>query len=231
MPVAASLRRPPLVAAIAERLRAAYRDVAWLPPERRLATELGVSRAALREAIKRLENEGLLESRHGIGVRVINDPGAPLQQVLLRELPAPAARIRQFAAVRVLVEPEIARLAALHATATERRHLAAAQARLAATTDLAEAVRADLDFHRGLARSARNRVLELMLGSIASLEEQARRVTLQRVGLTAAHAQHQRVLDAVIARDPGAAHAAMLDHVRAAQAGAPVNHPASAPSP
>lgn len=211
------LRRPPLAQSIGDHLMAHYGNVDWLPPERRLADELGVSRSSLREAIKQLENQGLLESRHGIGVRVTQNFSAPLSKVLEHAVPAPSERIRQFAAVRVLVEPEIARLAALQAKRTDIKKLTQCQAQLKGAKDMAIAVAADLEFHRRLAAIAANQVLALMLASIAELEEQARLISLRRVGLNNAHEQHQSVLDAIVAQDATAARDAMLHHVQAAQ--------------
>ncbi len=216
-----SLRRAPLVDMICERLLSTYRQAEWLPPERTLATELGISRSSLREAIKRLENQGLLESRHGVGVRVTNNPKSPLAQTLLHVLPSPSERIRQFAAVRVLLEPEIAALAAQHVSSADVDALTICQHQLHAAATVDDAVSADLEFHRLLATIAGNQVLALMLSSIAHLAAEARRVSLQRVGLPHAFAQHQRVLDAVAARDPEAARDAMLAHVEAAQSAPP----------
>lgn len=211
------LRRPPLAQSIGEHLLAHFGNVDWLPPERRLANELGVSRSALREAIKQLENQGLLECRHGIGVRVTRNFSAPLRKVLEHAVPAPSERIRQFAAVRVLVEPEIARLAALQAKPADIARLHLSQTQLKDAKNMADAVAADLEFHRHFAAIAGNQVLALMLASIAELEEQARLVSLRRVGLPDAHAQHQQVLDAIEAQDATAARDAMLQHVQAAQ--------------
>jgi len=211
------LQRTPLPEAIARHLLAEYSTAEWLPPERQLATDLGVSRSALREAIKRLENQGLLESRHGVGVRVTRNFNAPMRQLLQHALPSPSARIRQFAAVRVLLEPEIARLAALQAKRADIDQLQLCQDQLQRATDLDAAVAADLEFHRHLAVTGGNLVLALMLSSIAELEEQARLISLRRVGLTNAYAQHQRILDAVAVGDATAARDAMLFHVQAAQ--------------
>ncbi|MCF3650444.1 FadR/GntR family transcriptional regulator [Synoicihabitans lomoniglobus] len=211
------LQRTPLPEAIARHLLDEFGTAEWLPPERQLAADLGVSRAALREAIKRLENQGLLESRHGVGVRVTRNFNAPLGQLLTHAVPSPSARIRQFAAVRVLVEPEIARLAALRAKPADLARLRQSQEQLKHAADLNAAVAADLEFHRHLATIGGNQVLALMLASIADLEEQARLVSLRRVGLPDAHAQHQQVLDAVAVGDAEAARDAMLRHVSAAQ--------------
>ena len=94
----AILRRGPLVDAICERLSRQYRSVPWLPPERALSARLGVSRSALREAVQRMEIQGLLEVKHGVGVRVVNKPQAPVGATLARELPDLTERLRQFAA-------------------------------------------------------------------------------------------------------------------------------------
>jgi len=213
-----SLKRSPVVADICARLLEAHRGVEWLPGERTLSADLGVSRTSLREAIQRLEIQGLLEVRHGIGVRVINNPQLPVRATLLRELPDFDQRLRQFSEVRVLLEPEIARRAAERMTDEERERLASLQEQMrAAGDDTDEAVRADLDFHRFLAEVAGNRVLALMLASIADLEEEARRITLVRVGLVAAYEQHRRIALAVVAGDGEAAYAAMAAHVIAAQ--------------
>lgn len=213
-----SLRRAPLVESICERLLADHRQSDWLPPERQLAVELGVSRPALREAIKRLENQGLLAARHGVGVQVVDQPEAPIQAVLERALPSPTERIRQFTAARQLVEPELAALAAIRLTKGPGDRLASIHDRFCAAADLDAALVADLEFHRALASLSGNRVLELMIASMAPLETDSRRVTLGQVGLAQARRQHGRILAAVLARDPDTARRAMETHLRAAAA-------------
>ncbi|MBL9208316.1 MAG: FadR family transcriptional regulator [Opitutaceae bacterium] len=211
-----SLRRAPLVTEICDRLLREHRAVEWLPGERTLSARLGVSRSALREAVQRLEIQGLLEVRHGVGVRVINNPQAPVQATLLRELPDFAERLRQFSEVRLLVEPEIARCAAERGSPEDRRRLQEVHARLGDATDVNHAVQADLDFHRTLADMAGNRILALMLGSIAELEEESRRITLMGVGIGAAFSQHERIAQAVVTGDGPSAREAMVEHVTAA---------------
>lgn len=212
------LHRPSLVEAICERLLNDHRGTTWLPPERKLALDLGVSRPALREAIKRLENQGLLAARHGVGVEIVDEPHVPIQGVLERALPAPAERIRQFTAARLIVEPPLARLAATRAKRDDRSAWQAAHRRLLDSADLAAAVEADLEFHRAIARAAGNQVLALMLASMSRLEAESRHVTLGRVGLEEARAQHQSILDALLARDADAAESAMRHHLDAAEA-------------
>jgi len=211
------LRRSPLVEAICARLLDQHRATEWLPGERTLSARMGVSRSALREAVQRLEIQGLLEVKHGVGVRVVNNPQVPVRATLLRELPDFGERLRQFSEVRLLIEPEIARRAAERATPDQRAGLRAVHSRLGSASNVESAVRADLDFHRLLAEIAGNRVLALMVGSIAGLEEETRQITLMRVGLAEAFAQHEQVVVAVETGDREAAHAAMLAHVTAAR--------------
>lgn len=212
------IKRVPVVAGICERLVLQFRENEWLPAERDLSQQLGVSRTALREAIQRLEIQGLLEVKHGIGVRVVDNPSAPVRATLLRTLPDFDQRLRQFAEARVLIEPELARRAAGNITDADAQRL---RSLLTSMEDAGEqveaAVRADLEFHRCIAELAGNRVLALMIGSMAELEEEARRITLARVGFAAARLQHQRIVEAIVAGDERAAHTAMLAHVLAAQ--------------
>lgn len=210
-------KRIPVVAEVAHRLLASYREAEWLPAERVLSEQLGVSRSTLREAVKRLEIQGLLEVRHGVGVRVIDQPHAPVGATLLRELPDADERMRQFSEARILLEPEIAARAAERITPAQILELRSVHDRLGGASDYDEAVDADLAFHRLLAALAGNRVLSLMLASIGSVEEESRRVTLQRVGLAQALAQHERVLEAVCRQDVEGARRAMLEHVTAAR--------------
>lgn len=212
-----SLRRTPLVDTICAHLQAKHGESEWLPPERELAGSLGVSRPALREAIKRLEMQGLLASRHGVGVQVIDRPHAPVQAALERLLPSSAERLRQFTAARRVIEPELAALAAAHARPADLRALRAAHERFTAGGASAdEAVAADLDFHRAIGRASGNRVLALMIASMAPLEADSRRTTLGRVGRPTAGRQHARILDAIAAGDTSGARAAMLAHLDAA---------------
>lgn len=216
-----SLRRPPLVESVCTLLREKHRKAEWLPPERQLAITLGVSRPVLREAIKRLENQGLLASRHGVGVQVVDQPHVPVGAALERALPSPTERIRQFTAARRVVEPELARLAATRAKSREIQRLQAAQSQLADCRDFEGAVIADLEFHRSIAEASGNQVLALMIASMAALEATSRRVTLERVGLRPAWEQHQSIVDAIAAHDPDQAEAAMRAHLDAAHATLP----------
>lgn len=178
-----------------------------------MAERLGVSRTVLREATKRLELQGLLEIRHGSGIRAVNRLHKPLSgslSILLPELPE---RLRQLSEARAAIEPEIARQAALKAKASDVKQLRSIHERLLAAETHDEAVEADIDFHRTLARIAGNEIMKLMLESLADLGRESRRVTIGNVGRQRAIDHHAAILNAVTAHDATAAAKAMKHHM------------------
>ena len=209
---------PSLVEQVCSRLARQLRDEVdsgddRLPPERLMAERLGVSRTVLREATKRLELQGLLEIRHGSGIRAVNRLHKPLSgslSILLPELPE---RLRQLSEARAAIEPEIARQAALKAKASDVKQLRSIHERLLAAETHDEAVEADIDFHRTLARIAGNEIMKLMLESLADLGRESRRVTIGNVGRQRAIDHHAAILNAVTAHDATAAAKAMKHHM------------------
>lgn len=209
---------PSLVEQVCTRLARQLRDEVdsgdgKLPPERLMAERLGVSRTVLREATKRLELQGLLEIRHGSGIRAVNRLHKPLSSSLSILLPELQERLRQLSEARVAIEPEIARQAALKAKASDVKQLRGIHERLLAAETHAEAVEADIDFHRTLARIAGNEILKLMLESLADLGRESRRVTIGNVGRQRAIDHHAAILDAVVAHDANAAAKTMKHHM------------------
>jgi GntR family transcriptional regulator len=79
------VQRPPLAAQAASIIRRAIEDERWpvgdrLPGEPQLATELGISRATLRDAIRMLVSDGLLDRRHGVGTFVLRVPTPTIER-------------------------------------------------------------------------------------------------------------------------------------------------------
>ena len=189
---------------------------ALLPAERSLAQQFGVSRVVVREAARKLEQRGLVSIRHGIGVVVTNNPALPVQHTLERLLPGDRERLRQCAQARLLIEPELAAAAAVRATPAGLKKLRAHCAALAEATDIAHAAALDIAFHDLIADLAGNKVLAVMLRSVAQLGRLSREVTLKRFGVGRAAGYHGRILAAIAAADPAAARQAMKRHLVAA---------------
>src|SRR5579859_4355719 len=110
-------------------LRGEYAVGDKLPPERKLAEELGVNRASLREAIKALEHLGLVKTRQGDGTRVLDfmqTAGIELVSHLIPGEGAPDVEIiRDVLEFRRWFGRECARLAAERATPEDLRRLEA----------------------------------------------------------------------------------------------------------
>ncbi|QAY58546.1 FadR family transcriptional regulator [Microbacterium protaetiae] len=206
------LARPaPLAEQAADALRARIAEGEWplggrLPGETTLATELGVGRSTVREALRQLAGRGIVESRQGAGVfvRALSAPD-DWDQVLRR------ADIISVLEARVAIEAEAATLAAARRTPIElraMRRLLEARDGLAGT-DIAAYVEADALFHRAIVAAAHNEVLlQLFDGFVPRM----RRAMVDMLGLKRTHADaasdrevHAGIIEAIAARDAAAA--------------------------
>jgi GntR family transcriptional regulator, transcriptional repressor for pyruvate dehydrogenase complex len=194
----------------------AFTKDGWLPAERELAERLGVSRPVVREATKRLELQGLLEIRHGVGIKVVDKLHKPLNGSVALLIPDTADRLRQLTEARLLIEPGLARMAAERVTNAHLRSLRQNQVRLAAAETYEQSIEADLEFHRLIALAAGNEICTLLLDSLAELGRESRKTTLSAVGNAVAVAHHSQILAAIEARQPERASAAMKMHLEAA---------------
>jgi len=188
----------------------------FLPAERILAAQLGVSRVVVREAAKVLEQQGWVFIRHGVGIEVTNNPALPVKKTIERILPEDRERLRQCAQSRLLIEPELAALAAVKASASLIKKLQAINKQLTNTEDIATAVDLDLAFHEAISTTANNQVLGLMLESVASIGRLSRAVTIEKVGARKAAIQHQKILTAISSGSPASARSAMKAHLQSA---------------
>ena len=187
----------------------------WLPPERQLAETLQVSRQVVREATKRLELQGLLEVHHGVGTKVVDRLHAPLNRSFELLMPDEADRLGKLTEMRAMLEPQLAALAATRASPADIRAMKQAQAKIAAATTQEEAVLADMEFHRALAKAAGNPIADLMLESLAELGKASRALTIGTVGKGPAYEHHAAILEAIEKHQPEAAAKAMTTHLRA----------------
>jgi DNA-binding FadR family transcriptional regulator len=194
-----------------------------LPAERDLARQLGVSRPSVREALIALEVEGWVEVRIGSGIYV---------QPRERRSPAQAPRNGhgtvtdwgplEVMRARELVEPEVAALAARHARKAQVTAIADALDRMRdeVAADV-EPTGGDEAFHEAVAQACGNEVL----GDTVRGYWGARHGPLfERLGdyfenpasWAAALVEHAAVLEAIRARDPDSARAAMRQHLKKA---------------
>ncbi len=188
----------------------AYRPGDRLPPERELAAELGVNRTTLREALKRLEQLGLLSIRHGDGTRVLdiysNARIELLGGLLLSQAAANPRLIVDLFEAREVVGLELARRAALRRSNEDLEKLRLLLAQLNEAREVPEVQMLELEFFYALAQASSNIFYLFLINSI-------RPVYVEFRDLYAATAQDSRkvrrlqeeVVDAVERGDEGAA--------------------------
>ena len=220
------VRQVPLVLQVSERFRAQIESGAWprgsrIPGENQLASELGVSRGTVREALRSLSLTGLLEPRVGDGtyVRATNE----ISGVLARD--ELSASLTHVLDARAGIEAAAARLAAQHADPANLRPLSdALEARAAALAagDLDAFVAVDADFHRGVVVASGNPLLLRLYDALAEVLAESIRETATIPEDHRILDAHGDVLEAIRAGDPEAASQAsyaLIESVKVAGSG------------
>jgi len=213
------LTQPPLVNQAVDQLRTFILEKRLgadgvLPSEGDLALMLGVSRTVLREAMKHLQAQGLVEVSQGRRARIKPaDPAAAIESLdaMLRRTDG---SLRHLIEARRPLESEIAALAAQRAGPDHLQRAAQALRDLESAPSLEARVDADVRFHRVLAEATGNPVFLLLLDTLAGLLRASRRESIGKHGPRAAVEGHRLILEAVSRRDPAAARESMLAHMR-----------------
>lgn len=193
--------------------RGDYRPGQRIPSERELAEEHKVSRPTIREALIALEVTGLVWSRHGSGIFVVDNPPA---DTLMLSLDIGAFELTE---ARRLFEGETAALAAVSISDEDIARLETLVADMERENqEHVSGEHADREFHVVIARATQNSAIVGVVESLwdaryssplcAHMLERARSVGVQpRID------EHLDILQALRARDPVAARAAMRDHL------------------
>src|SRR5580700_3502369 len=187
-----------------------------LPAERELAIRFGVSRTAVREAVKALREKGLVEAYSGRGTFITDGTSQAVRQSfdLMVKIGQPEGST-DLAEVRSILEPEIAALAAERASEADRATLReAVDVMDRALKDADAYIEADLDFHLALAEAAANPLILSLIDSIVGLlREQRLRIFRVEGGPERGQVHHKRILGAMEKRDANRARAAMKAHL------------------
>ena len=187
-----------------------------LPAERDLAQRFGVSRTAVREAVKALREKGLVEAYSGKGTFITDGTTQAVRQSLdLMVKIGQSEGSAHLAEVRAILEPEIAALAATRIQESELITMREAVSVMdGAGQDPDAFIEADLDFHLALAEGAANPLILSLLDSIVGLlREQRLRIFRVPGGPERGQLHHKRILEAVEKHDPENARRAMRAHL------------------
>src|SRR3954468_22114606 len=188
------------------------------PSELEISGEFGVSRVVARETLKILASLDIVDVAQGR--RVVVRPRAEwdyLSPLLIEWLPTESVEelLQELHQMRVLLEPELAAMAAVSITDETLARLGNEIERMSALEADPEAyLEVDHEFHMEICRAADNRILDRIMYSARWLGTARRRVTNEApAGLHRATAQHTEIYEALVARDPAAARAAMRRHL------------------
>jgi DNA-binding FadR family transcriptional regulator len=224
-PLALTLERAPrrtLAETVAQRLLDAVRSQppgTRMPSERALAEQLDVGRSTIREALNALATLGVLDIRHGRGVFVASSEpagwsGSAIVPALIK------AETNALLEARLVIQPEVVRLAAERRTDADLRALEEvldAQRRLSELADFTRATKTGAEFDIRLAEAGRN---EVLTGMIRSLFQRMLERTPRLYELHAGFgrwdvAEHEGIYAAVRDADGELAACRMRDHVLA----------------
>jgi DNA-binding FadR family transcriptional regulator len=191
-----------------------------LPTERQLATSFGASRTTVRKALTRLEASRLVERRAGSGTYVSYGAGANGHDIAERTSPL------ELIEVRAAVEPQIARLAVLHASARDLDKLQELIRELQAAEQEANAERysaADEQFHLAVASCTSNPLLIWLYEKINrirthSLWAEMRQKIITPENMRIYNEQHAAIVRAIQRRDAAVAADVMAQHMEKARA-------------
>jgi GntR family transcriptional repressor for pyruvate dehydrogenase complex len=187
-----------------------------LPAERELALRFGVSRTAVREAVKALREKGLVEAYSGRGTFITDGTTHAVRQSLdlMVKIGQPEGS-SHLAEVRAILEPEIAALAATRIQESELATMRDAVVIMDRSgQDPDSYIEADLDFHLALAEGAANPLILSLLDSIVGLlREQRLRIFRVPGGPDRGQVHHKRILEAVERHDAEKAREAMRAHL------------------
>ena len=187
-----------------------------LPAERDLAQRLGVSRTAVREAVKALREKGLVEAYSGRGTFITDGTSQAARQSFdLMVKIGQQEGAPHLAELRLILEPGIAALAAARIQEPELVAMREAVAVMdRAQRDPGAFIEADLDFHLALAEAAANPLILSLIDSIVGLlREQRIKIFNVEGGPQRGQLHHKRILEAVERRDPEMARSAMRAHL------------------
>jgi GntR family transcriptional regulator, transcriptional repressor for pyruvate dehydrogenase complex len=189
-----------------------------LPSERDLSEQFAVSRTIIRESLRVLQAKGLIDVRSGRSAVVTAMPASHITETIQLFVQGATAQElldeEKISEVRFTLEMRMVELACERATEADLTRMQEAVNAMAAASDVEEASAQDVEFHRLIASATYNALFAILLDSIGAVLMEIRRRSLSLQGRQA-HAveQHQRILDALVARDADLVRKAMSDHL------------------
>jgi len=193
-----------------------------LGSQNELAQSLGVSRASLREALKRLEMMGLVESKQGVGTFLKKITPSDFMNPLSSFIVIDKKSAFELLEARLYIEGSLAAMASLRATEDDLQQLEdilSSMRHLAAAHEIQEFIKKDVQFHYAIAKASNNDIMikiaeilrdllrQLISKIFESYPEKLPETMEQTINF------HQAIFTAIRNRDPDAARMRMEEHI------------------
>jgi GntR family transcriptional repressor for pyruvate dehydrogenase complex len=206
-----------------------------IPGELELARRFEVGRNCVREALKALGHAGILESKPGLGTFLSRDALRNIRTMELGQFVRDETSVAELLEARLIIEPQLVKIAAERATAEDIARLEAAVKRATrAVKTNTYSVKIGLEFHMILTEIARNRILTRLFQSIADEMRVQRGVLILRhisqADLLRELREHAEILACIKRRDGERAGALLAAHLQTARRILTEGGGASAPS-
>jgi GntR family transcriptional repressor for pyruvate dehydrogenase complex len=221
-----SLKKPPLSEEVEKQLRASinagmYKPGDKLPSERELVDQFEVSRVTVRDALKRLQNLGLISTRRGLnaGAYVLEPSPQPFTLGIDNLIQMRMVNFAHLIEIRLYIEPDVARSAALSATGKDVQ-------RLTDLLDAAERYAADypkqarltnVRFHCEVAKTVQNALIVFLCESITQVYSamliELTHTKLDEKAIKKLISEHRNILEAIAHKKPHQAYERTKDHL------------------
>ena len=193
-----------------------------LPSEMEFAESFGVSRNCIREALKALSFSGIVYSRSGQGTFLSKDAHLRIANYDLVGVLTSGSSLYELMETRIIIESQLAGLAAERATEEDIKNIHAALNGL--KKDLLSRANSGINtnptqsgmgFHMAIVNAAKNKLLSHFLTSIkGELEAQRSQLLLRQTDIMEMLDDHVRIYEAILHKDPVAAIQAMTNHLQ-----------------
>ena len=224
----ASLKRQRVYETVADQIRQAIfsgqiEPGHKLPPEREMARQFQTSRVALREALRALEQEGMISIKRGFGggafVADFDHALRALTDSLNTVVKLGQAKSGHLTEVRTILEPEMARLATMRATEADLEDIESVVRLQEEELRSGQLTRQhDMEFHRKVANAGHNPVLTIVVGAIDdSIRDPILRSKLTYDMRARVVGYHRSLFEAMRNRDDSLAYSIMKEHVVSVQ--------------
>lgn len=221
MPMYKTVRPSRLYEQIVQQIEESIREGRLKPgeqllAERELALQFGVSRTAVREAVKTLSEKGLVEAYSGRGTFVTSGRSQSMRHSLDSFMKSGDLQSSTYVAeMREILEPEFTALAAVRIGEQHLGMMREAVAVMDRSLEQPDAyIEADLDFHLALAEAAGNPLILSLLDSLVGvLREQRMGIFAVAGGPDRGQAHHKLILQAIEQGSASKARKAMRDHL------------------